>query len=150
MWHLPSSTQPPLYRRWMELMVPPLISFCKVFYFCWLPQSSGLDVFMAQLDVKVSFPCSATAFSPLLPPRNSTLIYYLYLSLPQLYGTHTATGGRIRAENCLLFDREHKIGLKTPRAHEVFPPTSPCPPQPLLEHHSEEGGAPFPLCPNYY
>lgn len=68
----------------MELMVPSLISLCKGIYFCWHSQSSGLDVFMAQLDVNGSFPCSATASSPLLPPRNSTLIYYLYLSFPHL------------------------------------------------------------------
>lgn len=120
MWDLPSSTQPPPYRRWMELMAPPLISLCKVFYFCWLSQSSGLDVFMTQLDVNVSFPHSAASFSPLLPPRNSTLIYCWYLSFPHLYGTHRATGGRIRAENCLLFDREHKKWAQNTTGTQVF------------------------------
>lgn len=81
MWHLPSAA---FHRRRMELMVPPLISLCKVFYFCWHSQSSGLDAFMTQPDVNVSFPCSATASSPLLPPRYSALICCLYLSFPHL------------------------------------------------------------------
>lgn len=133
----------------MELMVPSLISLWKVFYFCWHTQSSDLDVFVTQLDVNVSFPCSATAFSPLLPPRVaplwSTTCVYLFPTF-WLYGkksSHRATGRRIRAENCLLFGREHKNGLKAPQAHLCLT----YPPQLLLEHHSGEGGAPFSLCP---
>lgn len=114
----------------MELKVPSLISLWKVFYFCWHTQSSGLDVFVTQLDVNVSFPCSATAFSPLLPPCVtplwSTTCIYLFPTF-WLYGkksSHRATGRRIRAENCLLFGKEHKNGLKAPQAHKVVSSTS--------------------------
>lgn len=138
MWHLPSST---LYRRWMELMVPPLISPCKVFYFCYYSQSSGLDVFMTQLDVNVSFPCSATAFSPLLPPRNSTLIHCLYLSLSTswLYDTHTeqqAEGSEQKTALCLA--ESTKVGTKHHGHTEVLPSTSHLP-SPTAAGTSQQG-----------
>lgn len=64
----------------MELMVPPLISLCKGSYFSWHSQSSGLDVFMTQLDVNVNFPCILT--SPSCTLLHSDLLLVFIFSLP--------------------------------------------------------------------
>lgn len=68
---------------------------------------------------------SHLSFLHVTPLWSTTCIYLLPTFW--LYGknsSHRATGRRIRAENCLLFGREHKSGLKAPQTHEVLSSTS--------------------------
>ena len=129
-WSLIHSLSLHLTGHGWDLMVSSLISLCTVFHFCWHSRSSGLDVFMTQPDVNGSFLCPTIAFLLTVPPRVtllwSTTCIYLFPTF-WFYGknsSHGATDGRIRAENCLRFGREHKNGLKIPQAHEAISSTS--------------------------
>lgn len=138
-------------------MVSSLISLCKVFYFCWHSQSTGLDVFMTWFDVNVSFPCPTVAFLLLIPQRVTLLWSTTRICLfPTFWfydkkSSHGATDGRIRAESRLssLWQRAQKQAQDTTGTWSRIIYILSAFPQLLVEHvchsgHCEGGELPLP------